>query len=227
MLKKAILTLLALLLIAAAAPSLGAIGGNQTAELEPDIVGQINQTDVVVTPTEESLWLQMRTLWEENVFWTREAIFAIAQGSEDKGPVLDRLSRNSADMAETLSLYLGNETARKYGDMVGEDLKLAAEYIDASASGNATAQEDASSRWRQNADEIAAFENTTIPSLLLENRRAMWNERLNLTMNETSELLNKDYNASIDTFDLIEEHAQIMADSLTDGVIQQSPKMFH
>lgn len=44
MLKKALLTVLALLLIAA--PGFGSVAGNLTAELEPVIVGEINQTDI-------------------------------------------------------------------------------------------------------------------------------------------------------------------------------------
>lgn len=78
----------------------------------------------------------------------------------------------------------------------------------------------------QNA-EIASFKNKTIPMLTLEMRRAMWQEHLNLTKNETQELLAKDFNASIDTFDRIEEQSNFMADSLAEGIIQQFPEKFH
>ncbi len=210
-----------------ASPALGAIGGNLSEELEPEILGQVNQTDVVITPAEESLWLQMRTLWQEHVFWTRMAIISIIQDSEDKGPVLNRLLRNYEDMAETLVPYLGNENATEYGDLIEEHLQIAAELVTAAKEEDQTAFEDANTRWYENADEIAAFENTTIPQLALEERKAMWYEHLNLTKNETVELLNKDYNTSIDTFDLIEEQANMMADSLANGIIQQSPERFH
>ncbi len=223
--KIGVIALLTLSLIAS--PALGAIGGNLSEELEPEIVGQVNQTDVVITPAEESLWLQMRTLWQEHVFWTRMAIISIIQDSEDKGPVLNRLLRNYEDMAETLVPYLGNETAREYGDLIEEHLQIAAELVTAAKEEDQTAFEDANARWYENADEIAAFENTTIPKLALEERKAMWYEHLNLTKNETVELLNKDYNTSIDTFDLIEEQANMMADSLANGIIQQFPERFH
>lgn len=210
-----------------ASPALGAIGGNLSEELEPEIVGQVNQTDVVITPAEESLWLQERTLWQEHVFWTRMAIISIIQDSEDKGPVLNRLLRNHEDMAETLAPYLGNETASEYGNLIEKHLQIAAEMVTAAREDDQTAFEDASARWYENADEIAAFENTTIPKLALDERKAMWHEHLNLTNNEVIELLNEDYSTSIDTFDLIEEQANMMADSLANGIIQQFPERFH
>jgi hypothetical protein len=40
-------------------------------------------------------------------------------------------------------------------------------------------------------------------------------------------LANKDYNASIDTFDRIEEQSNMMADSLAQGIIIQFPEKFH
>lgn len=216
-----------LILSLMASPALGAIGGNLSEELEPEILGQVNQTDVVITPSEASLWLQLRTLWQEQIFWTRMAIVSIIQDSEDKGPILDRLLRSSEDMTETLVPYLGNETASDYGDLTKEHLQIATEMVTAAVKNDQTAFEDANARWYENADEIAAFENTTIPKLALDERKAMWHEHLNLTNNEIIELLNEDYSTSIDTFDLIEEQANMMADSLANGVIQQFPERFH
>lgn len=216
-----------LILSLMASPTLGAVGGNLTEELEPEIIGQVNQTDIIITPEEESLWMQMRTLWQEHVFWTRMAIMSIIQDSEDRGPVLNRLLRNYEDMAETLGPNLGNETSNEYGDLIEEHLLIAAELVTAAKEEDQAAFEDANSRWYENADEIASFENRTIPKLALEERKAMWYEHLNLTKNETALLLNRDYNASIDTFDLIEEQANMMADSLANGIIQQFPERFH
>jgi hypothetical protein len=225
MLKKALLTVLALLLIAA--PGFGSVAGNLTAELEPVIVGEINQTDVVVTPVEESIWLQLRTVGQEKVFWTRMAITAVIQGGGEKDPVINRLLRTSKDISETLIPYLGKEAASKYGAIIGENLNTTMEFAAATKDGNQTAIRNANGRWYKNAEEIALFENATIPSLSLNDRKAMWYEHINLTEKETNELLNKDYNASIDTTDRIEEQANLMSDSLANGIILQFPKKFH
>jgi hypothetical protein len=225
MLKKPLLTVLALVLIAA--PGFGSVAGNLTAELEPVIVGQINQTDVVVTPVEESIWLQLRTIGQGKVFWTRMAITAVIQGGGEKDPVINRLLRTSKDISETLIPYLGKEAASKYGAIIEENLNTTLEFAAATKDGNQTAIRNANGRWYKNAEEIALFENATIPSLSLNDRKAMWYEHINLTEKETNELLNKDYNASIDTTDRIEEQANLMSDSLANGIILQFPKKFH
>lgn len=225
MLKKPLLTVLALMLIAA--PGFGSVSGNLTAELEPVIIGQINQTDVVTTPAEESIWLQLRTVGQENVFWTRTAITATIQGGGEKDPVINRLLRTSKDISETLIPYLGKEAAGKYGALIEEHLNTTLELATATKEGNQTTLKNANSRLYKNADEIATFENTTIPPLSLNDRKAMWYEHINLTANETNELLNKDYNASINTMDRIEEQANLMSDSLANSVILQFPDKFH
>jgi hypothetical protein len=223
--RKTVLTLLILSLLSL--PAFGAIGGNLTDELDPEIIGQVNQTDIVITPAEESLWLQLRTIWQEQVFWKTLAIQAIIQNSEVRDPIVGRLMRNYEDMAETLGPYFGNENANLYGDLIKEHLQLSADFALATREEDKMALEGITNRLYENGDEIASFENNTIPRLSLEERRAMWHEYLNLSRNETTEFLNGDYNKSIDTLDRSLEQASMMADSLANGIIQQFPESFH
>ncbi len=220
----AIMALMALSVLAA--PTFGSIGGNLTTALEPEIMGQINQTDTIITPAEANLWLEERTLWQEHVFWTRMAITAILQNSEDQGPVVNRLLRNYGDMAEVLGPYYGNETAKEYGDLIRDHLLITAALVSAVRDRNQAAIVNANNQWYKNADDIAKFESNLSPNLTLKDRMAMWHEHLNLTGNEVLQLSNKDYNASIDTFDRIEEQSSMMADSLTQGIISRFPDKF-
>ncbi|MDD1737025.1 MAG: hypothetical protein LUQ44_00185, partial [Methanothrix sp.] len=57
--------------------------------------------------------------------------------------------------------------------------------------------------------------------------KAMWHDLLNLTKNETLQMLSRDHSASIDTMDRIEERAIMMADSLADAIIRKNPERFH
>ena len=100
-----ILSLMALMLTASS--GVCSLGGNLTNELKPLIVGQLNQTDRVLTEQEGSLLLPLRTLSLEQVFWTRMAISSLIQGSDESDFILKRLLRNSKDMMETLRPYFG------------------------------------------------------------------------------------------------------------------------
>lgn len=226
-----IVTLATLALLVLVAPTFGSIGGNLTLEnltleLEPITIVEMNQTSGVITPAEANLWLEERTLWQEQAFWTRMAIMSMLQNSPDQGPVLNRLLRNYGDMAEVIGPYYGNETAKEYGDLIKDHLLIAAALVSAVRDRNQVAIENANNQWYTNADDIAKFESNLSSNLTLKDRTAMWHEYLILTENEILQLSNGDYNTSIDTLDRIEEQASIMADSLTQGIISQFPDRF-
>jgi hypothetical protein len=221
-----IVTLAIIALSVLAAPTTGSIGGNFTTELEPEIIGQINQTDVIITPAELSLWMQERTLWQERAFWTRMAITSMLLDSDSQNPVINRLLRNQKDMAETIAPYYGNETARAYGDLIKSHLLLTIQLAAAVKEKNQTALQNASNKWYQSADEIAKFETNLSANMTQRDRKALWYDNLNLTKNETMQLFNKDYNSSIDTFDRIQEQANMMADSFANEIILRFPERF-
>ncbi len=55
---------------------------------------------------------------------------------------------------------------------------------------------------------------------------AMWHDHLRLTKGEAVARLTKDYTADIEAFDQIELQANMMADSMADGIINQFPDKF-
>ena len=223
--KTIILSLLALMLTASS--GLCSLGGNLTEELEPLIVGQVNQTDRVLTAQEGDLLLQLRTLTLERVFWTRMAISSLIQDSDERSFIQNRLLRNSGDMIETVGPYFGSEKSKRYGDLIDEQMNITVEVVNAAKDADQIALVNASQKWFENADEISLVENRTVSGLSFEARKAAWRDLLNLTKNETLQMLSRDHNASIDTMDRIEERAIMMADSLADAIIAMKPERFH
>lgn len=220
-----IFSLLALTLSASC--GLCSLGGNLTEELEPLIVGQVNQTDRVLTAQEGNLLLQLRTLGIERVFWTRMAIASLIQDSDDRSFLQNRLRRNSGDMIETVGPYFGSEKSKQYGDLIDEQMNITVEVVNAAMDADQIALVNASQKWFENADEISLVENRTVPGLSFEARKAEWRDLLNLTKNETMQMLSRDHNASIDTMDRIGERVIMMADSLADAIIRKNPERFH
>jgi hypothetical protein len=220
-----IFSLLALTLTASC--GLCSLGGNLTEELEPLIVGQVNQTDRVLTAQEGNLLLQLRTLGIERVFWTRMAIASLIQDSDDRSFLQNRLRRNSGDMIEIVGPYFGSEKSEQYGDLIDEQMNITVEVVNAAKDADQIALVNASQKWFENADEISLLENRTVSGLSFEARKAEWRDLLNLTKNETMQMLSRDHNASIDTMDRIGERVIMMADSLADAIISMNPERFH
>ena len=223
--RKLILCILSLMLIAP--NGLCSLGLNLSARLEPQIIGQMNETDNLVTPEEAILWMQLRSLSLEQVYWTRMAISSLIQGSDESDFILKRLLRNSKDMVETLRPYFGPDKSDQYGDLLNKQMKITVEFVNATRDRDENALKSAVQRWFKNADEVSLLESSAVSGLSPEARKAMWYNLLNLTKDETIQMLGRDHNASIDTFDRIEERAIIMADSLADAIIAMKPDRFH
>lgn len=183
-----------------------------------------NQT--YITSSQENLTLQMRELWVEHVIWTRMFIMSVADNTSDKAVVTTRLLKNYDDMADALKPYYGNDTGNKFGDLIEEHLLTAAALVEAAKAGNSTAAAAAEKKWYENADEIAAFENSINFNWNKTALTTMWHDHLRLTKAEAVARLTKNYTADIEAFDQIEIQANMMADSMADGIVQQFPDKF-
>jgi hypothetical protein len=187
---------------------------------------QMSSNQTCITKSEEDLLLKMRMLWEEHILWTRMFIMSVADNTTDKAVVTDRLLKNYDDMADAMKPYYGNDTGIKFGDLIEEHLLIAAALVEAAKAGNVTAAADAENKWYENADEIAAFENSINPNWNKTALMAMWHDHLSLTKAEAVARLTKNYTADIEAFDQIETQANTMADSMTDGIVMQFPDLF-
>ena len=172
------------------------------------------------------LKLNLRELWAEHVIWTRLFIMNVADNTTDKAVVTQRLLKNYDDMADAMKPYYGNENGTKFGDLIEEHLLIAASLVEAAKAGNNTAASEAEKKWYENADEIAAFENSINPNWDKTAMTTMWHDHLKLTKDEAVARLTKNYSADIAAFDQIETLANTMADSMADGIVKQFPDKF-
>jgi hypothetical protein len=187
---------------------------------------QTSSNQTCIAKSEEDLLLKMRMLWEEHIIWTRMFIMSVADNTTDKAVVTDRLLKNYDDMADAMKPYYGNDTGTKFGDLIEKHLLIAAALVQAAKAGNSTAAADAENKWYENADEIAAFENSINPNWNKTALMAMWHDHLSLTKAEAVARLTKNYTADVEAFDQIEAQANMMADSMTEGIVKQFPDMF-
>lgn len=187
---------------------------------------QADENITCVTQSEENLTLEMRTLWQEHIIWTRMFIMSVADNTSDKSLVTKRLLKNYEDLGDAMKTYYGNETGDKYGDLIEEHLLTAAALVEAAKAGNNTAAAAAEKKWYENADEIAAFESSINPNWNETARKAMWYDHLKLTKAEAVARLTGNYAEDIADFDQIETQAIMMADSLADGIVEQFPDKF-
>jgi len=168
-------------------------------------------------------------LWEEHVAWTRLTIISLVDIKEPTETIatINRLLRNTKDMAEVCRMFYGEEAATKFDELMTEHLNTAAELVQAAVEGDNEKAEDAEKRWYKNADEIAATLNMLNPNWEEKEMKNMLYDHLRLTKSEAMARLTKDYATDISTYDEIEIQARMMAEGFSHGIIMQFPDKFH
>lgn len=180
-----------------------------------------------VSTSELALRQGMNKLWEDHVTWTRLYIVSAVAGLPDAQATAERLLLNQT--------HIGNAIKPFYGDAAGEQLTallkphilIAAELVTAAKTGKSDDVKTASTRWYDNANEIADFLSAANPKNWPQ--AAMRNEmrhHLDLTLQEAQARLRGDWKADIAAYELIHHHILGMADVLTKGIISQFPERF-
>jgi hypothetical protein len=168
----------------------------------------------------------MRMVWEQHVYWTRMTINSIVFGLPDIDAVTARLLQNATDMGNLLKPFYGNRIAVKFSNLIREHLLIAADLVKAAKAGIQKAVADAERRWYANGEEIAEFLSRINPFISRVEFQEMFFEHLALTTKEALFILQNKSQSSIGVFNKIEEEALQMADTMTNSIMKQFPRMF-
>ncbi|MGC6176761.1 LysM peptidoglycan-binding domain-containing protein [Lacrimispora sp. 38-1] len=168
----------------------------------------------------------IRKLWEQHITWTRLTILSLVFDLPDTDLVTNRLLRNPKDFEEILKLLYGDRKASTFADLFTNHLVIAAELVNAAKAGDSNAAADAEKRWYENADEIADFLASINPYWSREDWKKMLYQHLEMTKDEAVNMLTGKYSESITGYDQIEEQALVMADMMTNGIVNQFPDVF-
>jgi len=105
--------------------------------------------------------------------------------------------------------------------LLTEHLTLAADLVNAVKAGNSQKAREIEERWYANGDEIAEFLGSINPFWSVAEWKRLFRLHLDLVKQEAVDLINEDYEGSIETYDRAEQEALMMADVLTQGIIRQ------
>jgi len=169
----------------------------------------------------------MRKLWEDHITWTRMYIVSAAADLPDQSATAGRLLQNQVDIGNAVKPFYGDVAGEQLTALLNDHILIAAALIDAAKAGDTAAFNDANTRWYANADEIATFLSTANPeNWPVDEMKAMMHTHLDVTLQEAAARLNGDFAADIAAYDQVHTDILKMADMLSDGIINQFPKMF-
>ena len=190
--------------------------------MQPCLIGPLD----CVNKVEAALRSTMRRLWGEHTAWTRATISSLVYALPDANVVVARLLRTATDMGGALRPFYGDEIAKGYGQLLKEHITLAGDLINATLIGNVEKVAVKEKNWFRNGTEIALFLNSINPYISAVEFQEMFDEHLMLIKQGMISMLDKDFKASVDLFDLMEIDVLEMADMISYAIVKQFPYKF-
>lgn len=176
----------------------------------------------------DELRTNMRVLWEDHVIYTRNVILNIIDGLPGTDEAVARLLKNQDDIGNAIKPIYGDEAGTQLTVLLREHIVIAADLLKAAKAGNDAQFNTHNEKWKENADEIAAFLSAANPkNWSLANMKKMMRDHLDLTTQEAVARLKKDYKADIEAFDKTRDEILLMSDMLAAGIIRQFPGKFN
>jgi hypothetical protein len=196
--------------------------------MESAQAGQSRRTTGAAVHSEAAAALKqdMRKLWTDHVVWTRDYIIAATVDQPDAKAAANRLMKNQEDIGNAVAKFYGAPAGQQLTTLLKEHITIAVDLIKAAKAGDKAAQQQADSRWQQNAEQIADFLSKANPNWPKGTLTDLMKKHLSTTTNEVVARLNKNWDADVRAFDEVHEHILHMADALSDGIVKQFPNKF-
>jgi len=176
--------------------------------------------------SQEALRRDMRKLWSDHVFWTRDYIVAAVADQPDAGAAATRLLKNQEDIGKAVATYYGKDAGDKLTALLKEHIQIAVDLIKAAKVNDKAKFADADHKWDRNAEDIAEFLSKANPNWPKATLSDMMKMHLMTTKTEVTARLNRQWDDDVKAFDAVYDHILKMSDTLSDGIIKQFPNKF-
>lgn len=186
----------------------------------------LNNSDQSISRSQLDLLNRMRVLWEDSIMWMRMAIKSTVFNLPDMDFTVNRLFKIPQDFSAALNTIYGKEDINRMITLINNYVINTLEIIMALNAGDENTAQNAETKWKKNADELSKFMGSVNPNWSADEFKNMFYNQLNLTKLETNNLINKNYEASINNFDEIRNNALKLADMMAYGIIKQFPEKF-
>lgn len=208
--------------------AIGLIGVNTCIYAAKDKEVQ-NITNITTLPgykTVVGLNKTMRKLWEDYVIYTQDYIVSSVNDLPNSDVVYQKLLKNQDDIANAIKPYYGDKGEKKLAKLLHDQTIIMTDLIKAAKQGNDKLIHEVQQKWNKNADEIATFLNETNPNWKKKDLTDMLHKYIDLTTNEVTSFLKKNWEANINFYDKVRAQILNFADTLADGIVDQFPEKF-
>ncbi|MDW5563947.1 MAG: hypothetical protein SA339_12055 [Methanomassiliicoccus sp.] len=179
------------------------------------------------TASEVELRLAMQHLWETHVRDLNDLIFAVANGEQAQVQAILNKSLEHVDMtAAALEPFYGQQNAAAVDNLLRMHEMGLYSYIVAAESGDRAAMQAAMANSTQVIGQVAQCLSSLNPNWPYEAVSALLQEHLADAADLTQLVMDGNYVAAQNALDMAVEHAQVIANTMANGLVAQFPEGF-
>ncbi|MEL7654735.1 MAG: hypothetical protein AAGU75_02375 [Bacillota bacterium] len=159
-------------------------------------------------------------VWRDMATWIRAYLVYVylESDSELQQIVIDKLLAIPQDYGNMLRLFFGDTIAEEYTVLLTDYIMLFINLINAQKNGNVKEIDEYTKQLYQNADLRAEYLSNINPFWQKNVLQSLIYNFTDMTIDESTTFLTKDYRRNIEIFDRILSHTSAMGDYLAQGI---------
>jgi hypothetical protein len=179
-----------------------------------------------VSPRELRLMSDMRALLDKQIVWIKQLVVSTVDNLRDTDIIHQKLIKNVIDIGNLFRLYYGNDKADTITNLLKDNVLISREFIKAIRRRDINGAGNYERDLRKNADDISFTLSSMNPYYMENNVREMLYGYVDSIRDIAISRMNGDYAKEADAFDNAKTQTMVMADYLTDGIIEQFHNQF-
>jgi len=169
----------------------------------------------------------MRELWAGHIFWIRNVVFDNATGNPAARDIADKeVVANAKQIAGTISPFYGVAASDKLFTLLADHYGAIKAYSDATIVGDKPQEDAALAHLASNADDIAVFLSEANPYLPKDTVRGLIAAHGAHHVAQIIQLQEHDYRREAQTWRVMRQHVDLIANALTTAIAKQFPAKF-
>ena len=169
----------------------------------------------------------MRELWAGHIFWIRNVVLDNVTGNPAARDIADKeVVANAKLIASTISPFYGEPASNELFTLLADHYAAIKAYSDATVVGDKLQEDAALAHLASNADDIAVFLSEANPYLPKDTVRGLIAAHGAHHVAQIIQLQEHDYTREAQTWRVMRQHVDVIADALTTALAKQFPAKF-
>jgi hypothetical protein len=171
--------------------------------------------------------LAVRDLWVGHIFWVRNVVTAkLASDAKAEAAAEKQVVANAKSIAASIEPFYGKPASDKLFELLAGHYGAIKGYLDATAAGQASAQQAAVGKITDNAGQIAKFLSGANPNLPEATLMGLLSAHGAHHVEQIRQLKAGQFDAEAQTAEAMRKHMYVIADALVGAIARQFPDRF-